>query len=223
MTLKIIGTGLARTGTLSLKNALERLTGEPCYHMYELFLKPERLHFWEEAEECQHTDWDSVYSGYGSAVGLPTTRYYSQLLDKYPHAKFVLSERDPESWYESAVETIFSPTPPIIKELRTVFESLDSATKSSRLRALRFASRGVREGLFRGLSMDRDGAISVYNEHNKNVKAKIPPDKLLVFRIEDGWQPLCDFLDVEVPQDTFPHINKRNSFSESMEQLCYMR
>ena len=93
MTLKIIGTGLSRTGTMSLKDALETLTGEPCYHMHELFRNPERLPLWEEAEEKQQTDWDALFEGYGSAVDLPTTKYYAQLLEKYPDAKFVHIKR----------------------------------------------------------------------------------------------------------------------------------
>lgn len=222
MTLKIIGTGLARTGTMSLKDALENLTGEPCYHMIELLLHPERLHLWEEAEEQQHTDWDSLFQGYGSAVDLPATMYYTQLMEKYPAAKFIHTQRDPESWYESAAGTIFSSTPPIIKELRKVFESMDSATKRNRLRAIRFASRSIRLGLFRGQTMDKNSAISVYNEHNENVKAIIPSDRLLVFRIEDGWRPLCEFLNVEIPQNIFPHRNKKHSFADSMERLCRM-
>lgn len=222
MTLKIIGTGLSRTGTKSLKEALEILTGESCYHMYELFLHPERLHLWVEAEEKQHTDWDSLFMGYGSAVDLPTTKYYAQLLEKYPDAKFVHTDRDPDSWYESAASTIFSPASPITKELRVIFESGDRSTNWSRLRAIRFGSLSIQEGLFRGQTADKSSAISVYNEHNKNVKATIPPYKLLVFRIEDGWGPLCDFLNVEVPRVTFPHRNTRNSFAKSMERLCHM-
>ncbi len=222
MMLKIIGTGLSRTGTMSLKDALEILTGEPCYHMVELFLNPERLHLWEEAEQKQHTDWDALFKGYGSAVDLPTTKYYAQLLEKYPDAKFVHTDRDPDSWYESAAGTIFSPTSPIIKELRTIFESKDRSTNWSRLRAIRFSRESVREEMFRGQTMDKSSAINVYNEHNKNVKATIPSDQLLVFRIEDGWEPLCDFLNMEVPRESFPHNNKRDAFAESMTRMCHM-
>jgi hypothetical protein len=222
MTLRIIGTGLSRTGTMSLKDALEILTGEPCYHMYELFLNPERLHLWEEAEEKQHTDWDSLFNGYGSAVDLPTAKYYAQLLEQYPDAKFVHTERDSESWYESAVGTIFSPTSPIIDELKVIFESMDKSTNWNRLRAIRFSRLSVSEELFRGQAMDESSAIDIYNEHNKNVKAVIPSENLLVFRLEDGWEPLCDFLNLEVPQKTFPHNNKRDSFAESMIRMCHM-
>ena len=217
MTLKIIGTGLARTGTMSLKDALEILTGEPCYHMIELLLNPERLPLWEEAEEKKQTDWDSLFMGYSSALGLPTTNYYAQLLEKYPDAKFVHTERDPDSWYESAASTILSSTPPIVREFSAVFESMDASTKRGRLRAIRFAGRSIREELLRGQTTDKNSAISVYHEHNKNVKATIPSDKLFVFRIEDGWGPLCDFLDVEVPQEIFPHRNSRYASADSME------
>ena len=217
MTLKIIGTGLARTGTMSLKDALEILTGEPCYHMIELLLNPERLPLWEEAEEKKQTDWDSLFRGYSSALGLPTTNYYAQLLENYPDAKFVHTERDPDSWYESAASTIFNSTPPIVREFGTVFESMDASTKRARLRAIRFAGRSIREELLRGQTSDKNSAISVYDEHNKKVMATIPSDKLFVFRIEDGWDPLCDFLDVEVPQDIFPHRNSRNAIADSME------
>ena len=217
MTLKIIGTGLARTGTMSLKDALEVLTGEPCYHMIELLLNPERLPLWEEAEEKQQTDWDSLFMGYSSALGLPTTNYYAQLLEKYPAAKFVHTERDPDSWYESAATTILSSTPPIVREFGAVFESMDASKKRGRLGAIRFAGRSIREGLFRGQMADKNGAIRAYNEHNESVKVTIPSDKLFVFRIEEGWGPLCDFLDVEVPKDIFPHRNSRNTFADSVE------
>jgi len=222
MALRIIGTGLARTGTMSLKGALEILTGKPCYHMYELFLHPERLHLWEEAEEKQHTDWDTLFAGYGSAVDLPAAKYYSPLMEKYPDAKFVHTDRDPNSWFESAASTIFSPTPPTIKELKLIFGSMDSATKRNRLRAIRFASHSIREGLFRGKTKDKKSTIDIYTEHNKNVKARIPSDKLLVFKIEDGWDPLCNFLGLDVPLDDFPHRNQKYSFAESMEEVCYL-
>jgi hypothetical protein len=222
MTLKIIGTGLSRTGTKSLKDALEILTGERCYHMYELFLNPERLHLWKEAEEKQDTDWDSLFRGYGSAVDLPTAKYYAKLMEKYPDAKFVHTHRDPDSWYESAVGTIFSPISPITGELNVLLESTDRPTNWGRLRAIRFGRQIIREGLFHGQSMDRKSAISIYTEHNRNVKATVPSSRLLEFRIEDGWGPLCAFLNVEVPQEIFPHSNERNSFAESMVQLRYV-
>ncbi len=222
MTLKIIGTGLSRTGTMSLKDALEFLTGEPCYHMHELFRNPERLPLWEEAEEKQQTDWDTLFEGYGSAVDLPTTKYYAQLLEKYPDAKFVHTERDADCWYESAAGTIFAPALPMIRELRKVLDSTNGSPNWDRLRAIKFSGQSVREELFRGQTMDKSSAINIYNEHNKNVKATIPSDQLLLFRIADGWGPLCDFLEVDVPQEPFPHNNKRNSFAESMERVVRM-
>jgi hypothetical protein len=222
MTLKIIGTGLSRTGTMSLKDALETLTGEPCYHMHELFRNPERLPLWEEAEEKQQTDWDALFEGYGSAVDLPTTKYYAQLLEKYPDAKFVHTERDADSWYESAAGTIFAPALPMIRELRKALDSTDGSTNWDRLRAIRFSGQSVREELFRGQTMDKSSAINIYKEHNKNVIATIPSDRILVFKIADGWEPLCDFLEVEIPREPFPHNNKRESFAESMERVVRM-
>src|SRR5438094_934614 len=107
MAIRVIGAGLGRTGTLSLKAALEELGFTQCYHMIELLMHPEQVTYWEAASAGQPVDWDALFEGYQAVVDYPGCMYYRQLMEQYPEAKVLLSVRDPEKWYESARETIF--------------------------------------------------------------------------------------------------------------------
>src|SRR5262245_50709202 len=105
--LRVIGAGFGRTGTLSLKAALEQLGFNPCYHMVEVLSHPDHIARWRAIGEGQAAEWEALFAGYQAAVDVPASEYYAQLMQAYPEAKVVLTVRDPEQWYESASSTIF--------------------------------------------------------------------------------------------------------------------
>lgn len=197
--LKIIGAGFGRTGTLSTKMALEELGFGPCYHMTELFQNPGAEEMWEAVVRGEPVSWDDVFRGYQASVDWPACAFYQQQMQAYPAAKVLLTVRDPERWYESVKSTIYrapQDVPP------------DNAHA-------RMVSKLIWEGTFNGKFEDKDYAITVFNRHNEEVQRLIPPEKLLVFNVKEGWEPLCAFLGVPVPDKPFPHLNDRDSFNEN--------
>lgn len=212
--LKIIGAGFGRTGTLSLKAALEELGFGPCYHMTEVFQHPAHMPIWEAAANGQPIDWHKLFEGYHATVDWPACTFYKALMQAYPDAKVLLSVRDPEKWYDSVLNTIYQ-----IRN-RTATSSTSAAlfllmkTFIPWLRNLtRMLDALIWEGTFHGRLTDKDYAISIYNQHNAEVKQYVPSEKLLVFNVKEGWEPLCAFLDVPIPQNKpFPHLNDRASF-----------
>ena len=122
MGLKVIGAGFGRTGTKSLQLALEELGFGKCYHMEELFRNPEGVVHWESAYQEKETDWNALFQNYDSAVDFPTSMYYKELADHYPDSKVILTVRDPEKWYKSAYDTIFSFDPGPKIKLKMIFK-----------------------------------------------------------------------------------------------------
>lgn len=190
MSLKIVGAGFGRTGTLSLKTALEQL-GYPCYHMVECFPKgPPHWQLWEQALEG-HPDWDALFDGYTATVDFPACTSYAALADYYPDARVILSVRDPEKWYQSVQDTIFAPH---------WIAFLPTSEAGAYMKA-------TINDYFDGRMHDRDHLIRRFNEHIEAVKAAIPPERLLVFEAVQGWEPLCEFLGHPVPAGDYPHVN----------------
>lgn len=200
MTLSVIGSGFGRTGTMSLKLALEQLGLGPCYHMVEVFKNPAAPDMWSQAAlDLAKADWGQIFAGYNSTVDWPNATYYKELADAYPKAKVVHTERDPDDWYASTQATIFmdrgtpDPTNP--------FQRMIGLTVFS---------------LFDGRMHDKDHLISVYKAHNAKVRETIAPDRLLIYHVADGWGPLCDFLGVAVPDGATPKVNSREEFAAVM-------
>jgi hypothetical protein len=196
--LKVIGAGFGRTGTLSLKNALEELGFSPCYHMTELFSNPRANEQWEAIARGEPVDLNMVLEGYQASVDWPACAVYKELMQVYPEAKVLLSVRDPLKWYESVYNTIYqvSRRDPLSPHARMI-------------NAL------IWEGTFDGKFEDKDYAIAVFLRHIEEVKQLVPAEKLLVYDVKEGWEPLCAFLGVEVPMDTmFPHLNDRIEFMD---------
>lgn len=194
--LKVIGAGFGRTGTLSLKAALEELGFGPCYHMIELFEKPGATEQWAAIVRGEPVDWNTVFDGYQATVDWPACAMYKELMQAYPEAKVLLSVRDPEKWYESVASTIYG----------------SSHSDPASLHA-RMTDALIWQGTFQGRFKEKDYAIAVFQQHNEEVKRYVPPEKLLVYDVKEGWQPLCTFLQVAEPaQKPFPHLNDRESF-----------
>jgi hypothetical protein len=219
---KVIGAGFGRTGTLSLKVALEELGFGPCYHMVELFDKPEHVEFWDEAPDRvargEPVDWGEVFSGYEATVDWPGCRFYEELVRAYPDAKVLLSVRDPESWYDSAWSTIArGPRSDATPAMSLLFKVGQLAAPSMR-RVPSMVRKVITDGTFDGRFEDREYAVEVFVQHIDEVKERVPAEKLLVYEVGEGWGPLCDFLGVEAPERPFPHLNDRGEFPKMMRR-----
>lgn len=201
MPLEVIGPGFGRTGTNSLKLALEHLGFGPCHHMFEVRDKPELLPDWEAAADGETVDWNKVFSGYRSQVDWSGARYWRELSRHFPKAKVILSVRDPDAWFDSVQATI------------APFVSARGKHASPHVNAIaEMAHKAIVAQLFDGRISEREHAIRVFKKHIAEVQAEIPAHRLLTFDLRDGWQPLCDFLEVEAPDVAFPRTNSSKEF-----------
>ena len=199
MTLKVIGTGVGRTGTYSLKTALNALGVGPTYHMEEVMKNmPTHLPMWVAASTGK-PDFASIFKGYGSAVDWPTAGYYSELFAAYPKAKFIHTTRSAESWAESFSETIYKLLAGKQHAPKDMLPWLDMAEDVV-----------TKTGFPPGLSVA--ALTKAFNAHDRAVKATIPAKQLLVFDVKDGWKPLCAFVGTAVPNMPFPRSNNRQEF-----------
>jgi hypothetical protein len=196
MTLRVVGAGLGRTGTMSLKVALERLLGGPCYHKMEVFTHPEHVAYWKAAANGRMPEWSQVFAGYRAGVDWPMCSYWEEIAAANPGALVLLSVRDTEGWWKSANETIF--------------------------RAMEFAEQRAPEwhAMIRDLFADRfiwppnreAEAKAAFERWNDGVRERAPRGRFLEWRASDGWEPLCTALGVPVPKDPFPRVNTREEF-----------
>ncbi|MBK7406513.1 MAG: sulfotransferase family protein [Phycisphaerales bacterium] len=190
MTLQIIGAGFGRTGTASLKLALEQIGFGPCYHMSEVVQDPARIDHWLRAAEGR-PDWGSIFRGYRATVDFPSCTYYRELAAAYPDAKVILTSRDPGRWFDSVHATIMSPM--LTKHIAgSPFGELNR--------------RNIWR-LFDERLDDREHMIACFERHVAEVRAAIPAERLLVYEVREGWGPLCRFLGVAEPGGPFPHVN----------------
>lgn len=220
MAIKVIGVGLPRTGTASLKVALDVLGFDRCYHMEGVFNKPEDVKYWHEIYENGTTDYDTLFEGFQSSVDFPGCLVYKNLLEKYPDAKLVLTSRDAEDWYESAANTVHSVTPQTFPQKWAMFKKMIRSARFRKLaKCFRLVEKYLWKGLFEGKFKDRAFTIAKYNAYIGEIRAAVPTEQLLEFSIADGWEPLCKFLDVPVPDQPFPHKNKRKDFQEQLGKM----
>jgi Sulfotransferase domain len=199
--LQVIGAGFGRTGTMSLKDALQELGFDPCYHMIETFERPDKCALWLQAEQGDQVDWRKLLAGYRATVDWPGCRFYRQLMGVFPEAKVILTTRDPDSWYDSVNATIH--TRPAAQEPRP-----QDDLRTQMVRAV------VWDGSLEGKYDDRAAAIGIFYRHIEDVRQYVPTDRLLVFDVREGWQPLCDFLGVDAPRTPFPHLNEAKVFTD---------
>ena len=204
MSLEVIGAGFGRTGTLSLKTALEKLGYSGCYHMSELFGHPEHLTAWERATRGERIDWSEVFEGYRAAVDWPPCAFWKDYYHIYPDAKVILTVRDPDSWFDSVMNTIYPASTGALK-----------ADDPQMQRWAQWANELVWQGTFDGKVTDREHATAVFNAHNEQVKRLCDPDRLLVFQASDGWGPLCEFLGQPVPDEPYPRTNTTEEFQSN--------
>lgn len=212
MPLEVIGAGFGRTGTASLKAALEVLGFMKCYHMFEFMEHLEHVGHWENALNGKPVAWDELFDGYRATVDWPGCTFYRELMVAYPDAKVILSVRDPERWYDSASKTIFS------APRRGPLRLLQLLTTPRLWRPVRFVRGLLQVGTFGKKDSDKAHTIGVFEAHNKAVKQTVPPERLLVYEVKEGWEPLCRFLGVAVPEVPFPHINDSDTFAQNMQE-----
>jgi len=197
MALKVVGAGFGRTGTLSLKTALEKIGCGPCYHMMEVFPRPHHVAMWHGLAFGKPMDWDEIFRGFRATVDWPSARWWREIAAHFPEAKVLLSVRDPEAWYKSMSETIYQP----MKS-----PAPDSAPEIVRLQS-QMIRKSVLAETFDNRFEDKAHTIEVFNRHNQAVRDAIDPARLLEFDVREGWGPLCRFLDVPVPDEPFPRLN----------------
>ncbi|HEX5257409.1 MAG TPA: sulfotransferase [Sphingomicrobium sp.] len=206
MSLRVIGAGFGRTGTMSLKLALERLCFGPCYHMTEVFKNPEAAGYWEAAADGKPVDWEQIFAGYQSSVDWPGATFYRQLADTYPRAKVILTVREPEAWFKSTQATIFARQIP--DDTREPWE--------------RMALKVIAD-LFDRQMRDKKKLIEVYERHNEAVQREIAPDRLLVYEVSQGWEPLCGFLGASLPAEPMPRVNTTEEFQQQVAVMMAER
>lgn len=200
MPLKLIGAGLGRTGTLSLKMALEQIGYGRCYHMGEVMQNPDATSLWVQAADG-NPDWEAVFDGYTAAVDYPACSFWRELAAYYPSAKVLLSLRDADKWFESTQETIFS-------------EKISGMLRQSPMKE--FFEKTVWKAFGARIS-DRKFMIEAFKRHNEEVQRAIPKERLLVFEARDGWEPLCKFIGLPVPDMPYPHANSREELAAMID------
>jgi hypothetical protein len=210
MPLKIVGAGLGRTGTYSLKVALEALGFSKCYHMTEVLAHPEHAKVWDAAIRGEPVDWEALFQGYQATVDWPGCNFYREFLRLYPEAKVILTVRDPERWHGSARQTIY--------HVRAGDRRLQPFLPGMRQFG-RMVDRLIWDGMFQGRFEDKPYAIAVFEGHNAEVQKTVPPDRLLVYEVKEGWGPLCQFLGVPIPEGKpFPHLNDTEAFRSQIRR-----
>ena len=199
MTLKLVGAGLGRTGTMSLKLALEKLLEGPVYHMLEVFPRPEHVALWHDAAKGGKLDTDALFDGFVACVDWPACSFWKDIAAENPDAPILLSTRsDAEAWFNSCDRTIFElfrqpPTPD--DAWRAMVDDMMAATFTSQI-------------------PDHDAAVAAYDRWNADVRATADPSRLVEWQPGDGWEPLCGALGVAVPDEPFPHANTTKEFRD---------
>lgn len=202
MALKIIGAGMGRTGTASLKVALEALGIGRCYHMTEVLKNPRFVTDWISAAGG-NADWTAIFSGYSATVDNPGCNYWRELAAFYPDAKVILTTRDANKWFESTNATIHS------AEFAHFMKNSPFGEMIQKTMWDRMENR----------MQDRGHMVEFFNRHSADIIDSIAPERLLVYQVSDGWKPLCEFLDLPIPNMDFPRINTRDETKEMMAHL----
>ena len=177
--------------------------------MLEVFRHPDHIEIWDAAADGKPVNWEALLGSYRSAVDWPVFAFYRELAGRYPQAKVILTVRDPQRWYRSAMDTIFglmANPPPVADPMLQA--------------QVRMARKLIVEKTFGGRLQDREHVIAAYERHNEAVKRTIPPDRLLVYEVAQGWEPLCRFLELPVPEEPFPQANSTDEFRDMIRQMA---
>ncbi|MEL6239315.1 MAG: sulfotransferase family protein [Pseudomonadota bacterium] len=213
MTLEVIGAGFGRTGTASLKAALEILGYDKTHHMFEVMADKRQMELWHKIGTQPDTplDWDAVYAGFPAAVDFPTAAYWRELSAYYPEAKVILTVRSADSWWKSASSTIIA----IGRAAPTWARALIPPIRQN----VEMTNGTVWHRIFDGRQFEETHAKRMFEEHNAAVKAELPSERLLVYEVKQGWEPLCTFLGKPVPAQPFPHENDTAEFKKMIRNI----
>jgi Sulfotransferase domain len=202
LSLKVIGAGLGRTGTTSLRDALTMLLDGRCYHFEDLIARPEHARLWMEAVNGNIPDWDLIYNGYVATTDWPGAAFWAELCEANPDSLVLLSRRRSTSeWFESVKDTI---------------EPLMTRTKETEESDWHLMAQEMLRVRFVPVPFDRREAEAAYERHNATVRASVPASRLLEWVPGDGWEPICDFLETQVPDVPFPHTNTKREYRETL-------
>jgi hypothetical protein len=219
--MRVIGVGIGRTGTLSTKVALETLGFGPCHHFTEIMGRADLARRWAGVLGSGTPDWPQIFAGYGATVDWPAAAYWRDLVDTYREAKVLLNVRDPDRWYESMLQTLLPP----------VYGDRPGLRQRARAGVMRVFQPGqaklmvqlpdmLRAFFGTGHRMPtRQEAIDAYQRHVAEVRTSVDPDRLLIYQVSDGWDPLCEFLGVDRPDQPFPRVNEAASFRQDMDRF----
>ncbi len=209
MALSVIGSGFGRTGTMSLKLALEKLGLGPCHHMEEVMDDPEQFPTWRAAAKGEKMDWEVVFAGYNSTVDWPGAHYWRELAATYPDAKVVHTVRPPERWWGSYSKTI-----------AMVLAQAGAADTECEIRNIpEMAHAIIADQTFGSACDDKAAALRAFERRTEEIKAALPEGRLLIFDVAKGWKPLCAFLGRPVPDVPFPRSNDQEAFWELVKKL----
>lgn len=198
--LQVVGAGVGRTGTHSLKFALEQLLGGTCHHMVEVFSHPDELPAWIVAARGGPADWGKMMKGYTAQVDWPGASFWPELAAANPDALVILSVRDPDAWFTSCTNTIFA-------GMSAMQEQGDEWMD---------AMRTLMRDRFSDELTDRDAMTAAFEKHNDQVRAGVPKERLLEWTAADGWEPICERLGLAVPSEPFPKTNTTKEFREML-------
>jgi Sulfotransferase domain len=202
--LQVIGVGMHRKESMSVKAALERSGFGPCYHGMEALRRHTDGEHWLAAYEAAgDIDWSTIFNGYRSALDWPTLYFWRQLVAAYPHAKILLTDRDPERWWQSHVK-MFQLGAEFSQGLTDEEQQWAEGSGFGRMQT---ALATIVSATFDGRVFDKDHCVQVFKQHYEQVRRTVPAERLLVYRVEEGWEPLCRFLSVDVPDEPFPRVN----------------
>jgi Sulfotransferase domain len=209
--LRVVGAGLGRTGTHSLKIALERLLGGPCYHMVEVFKRPADMEAWRAAAGGELPDWHKLFDGFAATVDWPSAAFWWEIAEAFPDAVILLSNRDADGWWKSAT--------------RTIFEGLRRRDRPSTEKPAETPTNGPPDNAAFGAMvgalftktftpdfLDEAAAKAAFDRHTADVRRRAPKNRLVEWRVQDGWGPLCAALGVSVPSEPFPVSNTTEEF-----------
>jgi hypothetical protein len=211
--MKLIGAGLPRTGTLSQKVALEMLGLGPCYHMVNVLGDLDQAEPWQRALDGQ-ASWDEIFDGFQSTVDWPGSFFYKELADHYPEAKVLLSTRDSAAWEKSMRDTIWGLFygDMLMRDLATARGRVDSKWKSY---MEMMEGMWEQSGLINaGPDTTAEDMQAAMERYHQEVQSSIPADRLLVWSVQEGWEPLCEFLELPIPDTPFPRLNDSKVFAE---------
>ena len=195
MAIRVVGAGLYRTGTKSLKAALETLLGRPSYHMAEVFMHPEHVPTWHNAALGQMPNWHEFLKDYDATLDAPAAYFWPEISNAFPDALVLLSVRSEDSWWRSASQTVMKTEGLVSPE----WDAMNNAVRASR---------------FSTTELDRESMIEGFRQHNEQVRREVDSGRLLEWTIGDGWPPICEALRLPVPDEPFPHTNSTQEWLE---------